>query len=185
MFLLQFLLIIISVICYCISVLISFQALEQRKAKEKLKNAQRHAKSMPDLRKEDRRGREPEKRKRDETTVRKKKGNTNGETYYAAYKDGKWQRVYPEDIADNYLRALSLPPDIGNYSHSKIGNLYETKKRRKFHSALPALSPGVKGKKAREPQWVRSLARMAKEERLQPALVGKVSKRKGKLLTVR
>lgn len=103
--------------------------------------------------------------------------------YYATYKDGRWQRLNPEDLVDNYLRAWSLPPDVGNKPPDRLPNLLGKTCRRKPHSADPGLLRKAQGQGRREPQWVQSLQRLAREDRVLPAYAGlkKKSKKKRKV----
>ena len=89
--------------------------------------------------------------------------------YYATHRNGRWQRVNPEDLVDSYLRAWSLPPDIANSPPFKVRDL-SNHHRRKHHSAMPDLRRQGRGQgRRKEPRWVYSLERMAREDKVEPA----------------
>ena len=105
------------------------------------------------------------------------------EVYYAMYKNGKWHRIKPEEMADDNLRAFSLPPD-GAHRYEDV-DLQLGRKRRKHHSADPDLHKGQGLRQGRRrPKWEQSLERMAKEEKMRPAMLDvaqKKAKRKKRL----
>ena len=97
--------------------------------------------------------------------------------YYVTHRNGRWQRVNPEDLVDSYLRAWSLPPDLAHSpAYDKVRDLsgdhlhHHRRRRRKHHSAMPDLQGRVQGQGGRRaPQWVHSLERLAREDRVEPA----------------
>ena len=98
--------------------------------------------------------------------------------YYATHRNGRWQRVNPEDLVDSYLRAWSLPPDLAHSpAYDRVRDLsgdhlhhHHRRRRRKHHSAMPDLQGRGQGQGGRRaPPWVHSLERLAREDRVEPS----------------
>ncbi|XP_076450548.1 uncharacterized protein LOC143286725 [Babylonia areolata] len=71
--------------------------------------------------------------------------------YYAARRNGRWHRVNPEDLADSYLRAWSLPPDP---IHTMYSGRHDRLK--KYHSAKPDLRTKKGDHSGRNPEGMHS-----------------------------